>query len=320
MTGTETTALEVVTGALSGVEGPVRTSFFKAMSDLLGGLTAIPAAKFKQWAQGIEDTTAARSAIANVIAKAAAEDGKTDPMVMQAAAEIYLPTTLRKAKSRIAVAQRAAEHIAYAAEGPGEAAPPEDDWMNAFMRFAEDASSEKLQDLFGRVLAGQIVRPGSFGLSTLRAISELDQEIASDFSIVWAKSVGEAIDYSPEFQRGDGFSRWKRLAEAGLMAESSITQYLPPFSPVLNGNALWSPMASEDTHILIEFTERCQAQWQHIMFTRVGREIGGILARPDYEANMREAGLKLAQPGVANIKIASVGKPVVVLFAADPTP
>lgn len=79
--------------------------------------------------------------------------------------------------------------------------------MNSFMRFAEDASSDRLRDLFGRILAGQIFRPGAFCLTTLRTLSELDQAIATDFQIAWSRSVGEAVDHSEEWHRGEGFAR-----------------------------------------------------------------------------------------------------------------
>src|SRR5690606_35200779 len=104
---------------------------------------------------------AGRSAVAAMLAKGVAEEALNDPIAMQAAAEIYLPTMVRKARNRVQVALLAAEHAAEAladSEG-GQAAPPEDDWMNSFMRFAEDASSEKLQDLFARILTGEVTRP-----------------------------------------------------------------------------------------------------------------------------------------------------------------
>ncbi|MEG8025067.1 DUF2806 domain-containing protein [Sphingomonas aurantiaca] len=320
MSDVEDTGLSMITGAITGLPAPVRTSFFKALSDLLGGLTAIPAAKLKQYAQGIEDTTAARTAFAAAVAKAAADGGVAEPLVMQAAAEIYLPTGLRKAKNRIGIAERAAEHVASDTGDETKTAPPEDDWMNTFMRFAEDASSDKLQDLFGRILAGQVKRPGSFALSTLRAVSELDQAIAADFSFVWAKSVGEAVDYGAEYHRGEGFARWKRLAEAGLMAPSETAQFLPSFNPILNGSSLWGPMSADGTFLLIHFPEHCGARWVGIDFTRVGREIGSILARPDYEANMREAGLRLAPQGVNRVELHSLGKPVEIVYQASTTP
>ncbi|MCZ8093716.1 MAG: DUF2806 domain-containing protein, partial [Acidovorax sp.] len=216
----ESEVLGMVVGAAAGVSAPVKTAFLKAVSELVGGFVAIPAAKLRQFAQAIEDTTAARSMATASLSKAAVSQAAENPLVLQAAAELYLPSSLRKVKNRLLVAANSVEHVARnASESSGDAAkPPDEDWMNAFMRFAEDASSERLQDLFGRILAGQVLRPGAFGLSTLRALSELDQTIADDFTQAWSKSVGEAVDFSSEWQRGEWFARWGRLSEAGLMA------------------------------------------------------------------------------------------------------
>jgi hypothetical protein len=309
------TGLDVVAGAVGDLAAPVQTSLLKALSALLGGLTAIPAAKLKQYAQGIEDTTVVRSAVAATLGKAVAENAGQDPLLMQAAGEIYLPTVLRKAKNRLAIAQRTAEHIGADQAGPAAAAPPENDWMNHYIRFAEDASSEKLQDLFGRILAGQIVRPGSFGISTLRAVGELDQTIAADFSSMWALSAGVAVDYSAEHQMGDGYNRWRRLAEAGLISPIEVAQFLPPFSPVRNGNGLWTPASAGGAYLVVQFPEGCAARWVHLPFTRVGREIGSILARPDYEANLRAVGEGLARQGVSRVELFSPGRPTEVIYA-----
>jgi hypothetical protein len=223
MSESETAALSLITAAASAMPEPVKASFIKAISDLLGGLVSVPVAKLKQYTQAIEDTTAARSMVAGVLAKAALDEAGADPELLKVAAEIYLPTTVRKAKNRLSVAKSAAEHLATSAVGASEekAAAPDSDWINSFMRFAEDASSDRLQDLFGRILAGQVLRPGAFGLATLRTLSELDQGIANDFTEAWSKSVGDAVDYSPDWRRGDGFLRWKRLNEAGLMAPAT---------------------------------------------------------------------------------------------------
>lgn len=315
----ESKGLAIVTGALSSLPEPIQTSFFKAVGNLLGGLTAIPAAKLKQYAQAIEDTTAARSMTAAIMAKAVADEGGKDPVLMQAAAEVFLPTSLRKAKNRLSVAQSAAAHLAETAavgnSGDGVASP-DDDWMNSFMRFAEDASSERMQDLFGRILAGQVLRPGAFGLATLRALSELDQASANDFTQVWAKSVGEAVDYSSEWQRGDGFLKWKRLSEVGLMAPTNISQFLPPFNPILNGNALWSPMQAGGVWLTVFFQQESTTKWDHIEFTRVGREIGSILPRPNYEENIRQAANRLPRSGLTRIELSVAGKTTEVIWQA----
>lgn len=312
----EPTVLALIEDVASGIPEPVRKSFFKAVSDLLGGLVAVPIAKLEQYTQAINDTTQARSMVGAVLAKAAVDEASKDVDLMEVAAEIYLPTTIRKAKNRLSIARNAAEHLETDAARDGESVsqPPDDDWMNSFMRFAEDASSERLQDLFGRILAGQVLHPGSFGLATLRALSELDQEIANDFSYAWAKSVGSAVDYSAEWQRGDDFSRWQRLSEFGLMAHASAVQYLPPFKPFSNDSALWSPFAADGTFTLVYFRAGSTSQWAYIDFTRIGKELGRLLPKPDYQENIRQAALRLPRVGVTRVELHCDGKPAEVIW------
>jgi hypothetical protein len=190
--------------------------------------------------------------------------------------------------------------------------------MNSFIRFAEDASSERMQDHFGRVLAGQVLRPGAFGLATLRAMSELDQTIANDFSYAWAKSVGDAVDFSPEWQLGATFSMWMRLSEAGLMAPTNSSRFLPPFNPIFNGIGLWAPMSADGTFLNVAFQQGATTHWAHIDFTRVGREIGSILPRPDYEENMRQAAKRLPKSGLTQIELNVPRKTAELIWQATP--
>lgn len=315
MKDVDTAARAVISDMAASLAAPVKTGLLKALSNLLGGLTAIPAAWVKRPAQAIDDVTEGRSAVAAILAKGVAEEALKDPVLMQAAAEIYLPTIVRKARNRVQVAQKAVAYAAETVTDGAQATAPNDDWMNAYVRFAEDASSEKLQDLFGRILAGEVVRPGSFALATLRAVAELDQSVAQDFSMVWARSVGEAVDYSAEFSRGDWFARWKRLAEAGLMAPTDAAQFLPPYKSVVNGNGIWMPMAAKDAWLMVYFSQHCTARWLYIDFTRTGRQIGSILAAPNYTENMRAAGQRLIQQGVARIELHSPTDPVELIYA-----
>lgn len=312
------TVLSLIADAAHGVPEPVKKSFFKALSDLLGGLAAIPAAKLRQYSQGIEDTTTARSMIADILTKAAVAEVSGNPELAKVAAEIYLPTNIRKAKNRVGVAQLAAEHLGGASfnDSGEKSASPDDDWMNSFMRFAEDASSERMQDLFGRILAGQILQPGAFGLATLRTISELDQALANDFIQAWGASVGDAVDYSTDWQRGDGFSRWKRLVEAGLMASTNTIQFLPPFKSIFNGSALWSPINVDNLALLVHFQEGSLSKWDHIDFTRVGKELGRLLPKPNYKENIRKVGDRLPRDGIIRIEILSEQNPSEVIWQA----
>src|SRR5260370_29383469 len=90
----------------------------------------------------------------------------------------------RKFKNKEAIARSAIEELR---NDPGAADAPseiEDDWLNLFARFAEDKSSEELQALFGRILAGEIRKPGSFSLRTIQlmaTISKRDAEAVAAF-------------------------------------------------------------------------------------------------------------------------------------------
>ena len=50
---------------------------------------------------------------------------------------------------------------------------PDDDWVTRFFKFAQDVSSEEMQDLWGRILAGEIRRHGTFSLRTLDFVRNL---------------------------------------------------------------------------------------------------------------------------------------------------
>jgi hypothetical protein len=41
---------------------------------------------------------------------------------------------------------------------------PDDDWVTRFFESAQEVSSEKMQGLWSRILAGEIRRPGAFSL------------------------------------------------------------------------------------------------------------------------------------------------------------
>lgn len=57
-----------------------------------------------------------------------------------------------------------------------------DDWLNEFRDVACKKSSEEAQDLFAKVLAGEIRKPGSISLLALTTLANMDQEVANLFN------------------------------------------------------------------------------------------------------------------------------------------
>jgi len=81
----------------------------------------------------------------------------------------------------------------------------DEDWMNQVVRYAEDGSSERLQQVWGRVLAGEIVKPGSFSRHTLRFVAELDKETAENCELVDQHVIGDWISKDKRWYIGRHF-------------------------------------------------------------------------------------------------------------------
>ena len=58
---------------------------------------------------------------------------------------------------------------------------PDHDWTARFFNDVQDVSSEEMQQLWAKVLAGEVERPGSTSLRTLRILKDMDQHVARVF-------------------------------------------------------------------------------------------------------------------------------------------
>ncbi|EOY5723518.1 DUF2806 domain-containing protein [Enterobacter cloacae] len=75
----------------------------------------------------------------------------------------------------------------------------EDDWLFRWRDSAATTTSEKLQDLWGRVLAGEMKTPGSYSLRTLDFIKNLSQREASDIQQLFSfELLGSIIKYEAQ--------------------------------------------------------------------------------------------------------------------------
>jgi hypothetical protein len=160
----------------------------KALDRLIGGAIDIPAAWLAQKKAKIDAQTDAYKAVEAAIAKAAATEAGADPAVVSRAVEVLVRKSYREQHNREAVAKATVEELQSpqpdsqenAQETPTE--EPDEEWLNVFEQYAERASTERMQRLWGRVLAGEIRKPGRFSMRTLRFLSEFSQADALAFA------------------------------------------------------------------------------------------------------------------------------------------
>jgi Protein of unknown function (DUF2806) len=96
----------------------------------------------------------------------------------------------RKFQNRTAATKAALEDIDSHRNEPDAQAEIEDDWLNLFVRLAEDKSSQELQGLFGRILSGEIRKPGSFSLRTLQLMTTMSRSDAETLSKLFSCALG----------------------------------------------------------------------------------------------------------------------------------
>ena len=110
------------------------------------------------------------------------------------------------------VCQRASEILGEDASDPPTADNPyEDDWLSTFENESCHKSSKDMQERFARMLAGEIKRPGSFSIRTIKLLGQIDTETASAFRLFCSgcvsfdKPSGSGLVYTsifPKFEVG----------------------------------------------------------------------------------------------------------------------
>ncbi len=58
---------------------------------------------------------------------------------------------------------------------------PQSDWITRFFRIAEDISTDQMQTLWGKILAGEVKKPGSYSLRTLDLLKNITHKEAELF-------------------------------------------------------------------------------------------------------------------------------------------
>jgi Protein of unknown function (DUF2806) len=276
------------------IAGPAGT----AIARLIGGLADIPVAYLEGFARQIRNKNNAREIVSKELSNAAARFVAADNELAERAAYSLIAKEYRRQSNKENIAVRTIEVLQdelndsaqqSAAAGNQEAPSYVDqDWLNVFERYAEDASTERLQSMWGRVLAGEIRRPRSFSLRTLRFISELDITTAQLFE-KHAKYIFNSsfIPKGPQGYQLEGtrFSELLRLQETGLLSgtEGSMLHSInvpPKFESIGFTN---------QNIVVVCKIKQSTIQIPAIALTNIGREIYAILQHNFEIAALKEA-------------------------------
>lgn len=89
----------------------------------------------------------------------------------------------------------------------------DEDWLYRWRDYASSVSSEKLQSIWGKLLAGEIKTPGSFSLRTLDFLKSISQEDAESITKLLRFSIGGVIFRGDEELLGNDGIKFDFLLE-----------------------------------------------------------------------------------------------------------
>jgi hypothetical protein len=285
----------------------------KAISRLIAGVVDIPTAYLDNFAQGIKNKTVAQTLVNQEVATAAAKLAAGDVNIVARAAHNLLAKEYRNQRNKEDIARKALEILqeetraqAFNPAPQNGARPPpppnvDDDWLNVFERYAENASSERVQELWARILAGEIRHPRTFSLKTLRFVSELDQQTAALFEKYVPYICQNAIP-TPHELAGSELAEMLHLQGADLL--TGVGGLLNQnFVLGAAGQAL---MPNQSRMLIIQGQPNQKVQYPVAMLTKIGNEITQIVKVPFSLDAGRELANRFPKGGLKQIAYAGV--------------
>lgn len=189
-----------------------------------------------------------------------------------------------------------------ASDGQATASEPDaaidEDWMNQFTRYAEDASSEQLQQIWGRVLAGEVRKPGSFSRQALRFIAELDRETAEDCELLGKHVVGDWVLKDEKWNEGERFLISIELQRLGLIEGVGIGG--PSRKFVIHPSGA-SGVVGKQWGVLVKGNPGVEVTFEIFTLTRLGRQVMSLVTTADEPACLRELAVKMNKAGLHSI-------------------
>jgi Protein of unknown function (DUF2806) len=298
---TEQTNLSTkISDALIAVPKGLMPGCIKAIDRLVGAAIDIPVAYLNQKKAKINAQTESYKRVEASISKGAALVARADPDIVQRSLDVLVRKEYRKQTNREAVADAMIEGLSRNAPNEMEDAPSlltadlDEDWLNVFERYAEDASSDRLQGLWGRVLAGEIRKPGRFSTRTLRFLSEFSQADALDFETFAKYAFG---DISPKSLASPSDSKDIRplvnLESSGLIQGASGLG----LETTLRFNELGLAYMREDCLVIVlKGNPNTEISQSVIVLTPLGRELLSLLTNRSARYSAKAVALALRNP------------------------
>jgi len=157
----------------------------KSVSALCTAATDIGVAYLEGFARQARANTEGRIQVTSALAEQISQRLDVSPEYVNAAMHKFSTKVVGQRKNVEQAVRNAAKELM---DVPSRLGAPQDsvgeisdDWLNAFESEAVNMSSQQMQMLFGKILAGEIRAPGSYSIRTVKLMAQLDNKTATLF-------------------------------------------------------------------------------------------------------------------------------------------
>lgn len=304
-----------IAAGLAGIPQALIPASLKALDRLIGATVDIPVAWLNYQKAKIESKTEAFRTVDAAITQSAAKIAGGSQIYAERALDQLVRKSYRQLENKEAVSVAMLEDLrGNPSNGSGatdseatqtQPTPIDDDWLNVFERYAEDASTERMQKLWGRVLAGEVRTPGRYAMRTLRFLSEFSQADALSFSLFCEHSFGDIAPKSlaiPENKKD--IRDILNLEAAGLVQGSSGLGLTVTKKFNEAGIAF---MREGPLGILFYGVPETSFVTEVVSLTPLGNELVTLLPNRDPRAAARAVALAMRTPEIKSAYLALVG-------------
>jgi Protein of unknown function (DUF2806) len=248
-----------------------------AFSKLVAGTVDIPLAWLEGKSQAIRDDTNSKTKLRMSLVEKAADGLENDESLVARARERFLGDLSRKQENREAVAKISLEQLSEDSERTFTE-NVSDDWLDYFSAYAEKANSEKMRDLWARILTGEVRTPGKFSLSTMRFMAELDASTAKCIEKYFTKVFDQhSIFHQKSFSSSPALSEVTLLENIGLL--NGVGETRNRTLKVQENGFLF--LQFQKNALVIAAKPSLEIKLNCLLLTQMGREVLSILSLAD---------------------------------------
>ena len=175
-------AIEAIAGV--PIPKPVKQNAWKAFGRLCSAVIEVPTSYFEGIVAEKRAIAEARVKLIETNATKIADQIKVDEEYARVAVRRYGRKIVREQVNLDLISEEAARQLKELDDyqTSSEVGQIDDDWLNHFEKEASQRSTEDMQKVFGKILAGEIRRPSSYSIKAVKIMGELDKVVADLFT------------------------------------------------------------------------------------------------------------------------------------------